>query len=361
MVAFTYNLAFYQFDDFTAAANTNSTVQYGNNTTFTLNAAATPIVLNISDDDGLPLGDPGNSFSDGFVDPTGDGSPSNTLNNDQVLINPITVNGVTYPAGSQVELEFAFTTTDGGTYWVIRIAGQNVGISGPTLPVPGTTYTVNGNSDGVSVPVSTIPCFTKGTKIMTPDGEVRIEDLSVGDMVLTRDRGPQPIRWIANRTLDAADLAALPNLRPIRIKAGALGPDRPARDLVVSPQHRILLRSKIAVRMFDAAEILVPAKKLLDLDGVEVVTNATEVAYFHFICDHHEIIEAEGTPAETLFLGTETVKAIGEEAHQEIMAIFGELLPDIQVFARPVPSGAQVRRLMERHQKNEKPVFADGL
>ncbi|MGJ8623345.1 MAG: Hint domain-containing protein [Yoonia sp.] len=352
MVAFTFNLAFYEFGDFTAAADTGSTTGYANGTTFTLDAAATSLVMNVQDDDGFPLGSPNNAFDDAFVDP----GPSS-----QVLNSPITANGTTYPTGSVVELEFAFTTTGGDTFWVIRIAGQNVGISGPTLPVPGTTYTVNGNSDGVSTPIDTVPCFTKGTKIMTPDGEVSVEDLSVGDMVVTRDHGPQPIRWIANRTLDAADLAARPNLHPIRIKAGALGPDRPARDLVVSPQHRILLRSNIAVRMFDAAEILVPAKKLLDLDGVEVVTDATEVAYFHFICDHHEIIEAEGTPAETLFLGTETVKAIGEEAHQEIMAIFGDLLPEVQVFARPVPSGAQVRRLMERHQKNEKSVFADSL
>ena len=357
MAIFTFNLGFYAFSDFTDVTNsvdTNNTVSYTNGTAFTLNSGASPLTINITDDDANPVGSAANTFSDGFIDPTGDGSPQNTLNNDQVLTNPITVNGTTYPAGSQVELEFAFTTTSGETFWVIRIDGDNVGISGPTLPQPGTTYTVNGSTDSVSTPVSAVPCFLKGTKIKTPEGEVAVEDLKVGDMVMTLDHGAQPIRWITGNPVPEHELKVKPNLRPIRIRAGALGTNQPARDLIVSPQHRILLRSKIAIRMFETDEVLVPAKKLLEAEGIEIAQDVSPVWYFHFICDNHEVIEADGAFAETLYLGSETVKSIGRDALEEITAIFGDDIMDEQSFARHVPSGKQVQRLVERHQRNSK-------
>jgi len=75
------------------------------------------------------------------------------------------------------------------------------------------------------------------------------------------DRGAQPILGTSARTLAPEALAADPRQRPVRIGRGALGPGRPARDLYVSPQHRIWLRSKIAARMFGTAEVLVPAIK----------------------------------------------------------------------------------------------------
>lgn len=359
MAVFTFAMGFYAFSDFTNVSGnvvTADTVSYPNGTAFTLNSDASPLTINITDDDGLPLGSAGNSFSDGFIDPIATGGTSG--NGNQLLINPITVNGVTYPANSLVELEFAFTTTSGETFWVIRINGTNVGISGPTLPEPGTTYTVNGGSDGVSTPISTIPCFLKGTQIKTPDGEVAVEDLKAGDLVMTLDHGAQHIRWITGRALQERELRSKPHLRPIRISAGALGENMPARDLLVSPQHRILLRSKIAIRMFETDEVLVAAKKLLELEGIEIAEDVAPVWYFHFICDGHEIIEADGAFAETLFLGSEAVKSIGPDALEEITAIFGSDILDEQTFARPVPSGKQVRRFVERHQKNGKTVYA---
>ena len=100
MALFNFNLAFYAFSDFSAGANTNDTVGYPTNSTFTLDAAATAVVINITDHDQNPVGSPDNLFSDGFIDIPGDGSPSKTASNDQVLTNPVTVNGTTYPAVS---------------------------------------------------------------------------------------------------------------------------------------------------------------------------------------------------------------------------------------------------------------------
>ncbi|MDT9702188.1 Hint domain-containing protein, partial [Streptomyces sp. P17] len=93
---------------------------------------------------------------------------------------------------------------------------------------------------------------------------------------------------------DAAALAANPHLRPVRIRAGALGAGVPARDLVVSPQHRVLLRSGIARRMFGASEVLVAAKQLLALDGVELASDLDSVTYVHFLFDRHQIVQSEG-------------------------------------------------------------------
>lgn len=359
MVTYNFNLAFYAYSDFNAGARTQGTVSYPNGTTVSLSAGASPVVVNVTDDDGNPAGSPDNEFSDGFIDTPGDGSSPSTANNDQVLTNPVTVNGTNYAAGDQVELEFLFTTTSGDTFWIIRIDGDNVGISGPVLPVPGTTYVVSGSSDGSESPVEDVPCFLKGTEIATPQGWSLVEDLRIGDLVETLDHGPQPIRWIAGSELTQVDLAKRPNLTPIRIRAGALGPNRPKTDLVVSPQHRVLVRSKIARRMFDTDEILVPAKRLLEIDGVTVDRSTSPVWYFHFRCDDHEIIFANGAYAETLYLGPQVIKSLGSDALEELVAVFGARVAGEQSFARPVPPGKQVRKLIARHRENRKSLFTD--
>lgn len=111
-------------------------------------------------------------------------------------------------------------------------------------------------------------CFASGTLIETVLGETPVEDLRAGQKVRTLDNGLQEILWIGHKTLTYAELSANPKLRPILIKKGALGANTPDRDLLVSRQHRILVRSKIAQRMFGSSEILVPAAKLLGLHGV---------------------------------------------------------------------------------------------
>ncbi|HRO15213.1 MAG TPA: Hint domain-containing protein [Paracoccus sp. (in: a-proteobacteria)] len=127
------------------------------------------------------------------------------------------------------------------------------------------------NSLAVNRPdVGFVPCFAEGTRILTARGQRPIERIAVGDLVVTADHGPQAVCWHGTRRLDAADLAAHPNLRHIRIRKGALGNRLPRRDLLVSPRHRMLVRSDIAQRLFGAAEVLVAARHLLALDGAEV-------------------------------------------------------------------------------------------
>ncbi|PVA07436.1 Hint domain-containing protein [Thalassorhabdomicrobium marinisediminis] len=206
------------------------------------------------------------------------------------------------------------------------------------------------------------PCFVAGTMILTPDGERPVDDLDRGDLVFTRDNGPQPIRWIGSRGLSAETLTAKPNLRPIRIMAGALGEGAPAVDLMVSPQHRVLVRSKIAQRMFGAQEVLVAAKHLLCVDGVEVADDLPSVEYFHFLFERHEVIYSNGAETESLFTGPQALLTIGAAARQEIFELFPELLG---IDHRPEPArtlvpGRRGRKLADRHAQNRKALVTQA-
>ena len=196
-----------------------------------------------------------------------------------------------------------------------------------------------------------VTCFVKGMEILTPQGGRRVEDLHVGDLVVTRDGAPQPIRWIGKASRPARD-----NFRPVCIKAGALGAGIPSKDLIVSQQHRMLFVSPIAERMTGTDEVLIPAIKLLNLPDVQLVEDWDTVTYFHLLLDEHQIIYAHDAPTESLLTGVQACKAIGPDAVAEIADFFPELLQTAARPARFIPKGRQVRQLVARHLKNNKPV-----
>lgn len=278
-------------------------------------------------------------------------------------------------AGENIQNEYEITVqaeVDGvvTTYTMVAIsAGDNdSNVVGFTFegawPPSGTslTYVVNTNRDVdfLGVEDMLVPCFAAGTMLATPHGEVAIEDLREGDLVLTRDHGAQPIRWIGKTVIGAARLAVSPQLRPIRIKAGALGDNSPATDLVVSPQHRVLVRSKIAQRMFGTSEILVAARQLLQLDGIDIAGDLAGVEYFHMLFDRHEVVVSNGAETESLFTGPQALKALGRAARDEIFAIFPELRDAGAVIeaARPMVSGRKGRKLALRHAQAGRALVA---
>ncbi len=136
----------------------------------------------------------------------------------------------------------------------------------------------------------TAACYLSGTHLLTDAGEVAVDDLAIGDMLITADAGPQAIRWIGQR----AYLAGLINvhhrdaLLPIRISAGALSDNVPTRDLMVSPEHMIALDGVLV-----AAHNLVNGSTITRFDDLEVVK------YFHIELDQHAVIFAEGAAAES--------------------------------------------------------------
>ncbi|MEP5761209.1 MAG: Hint domain-containing protein [Litoreibacter sp.] len=203
-------------------------------------------------------------------------------------------------------------------------------------------------------------CFAAGTLITTDQGEKPVEDLCIGDQVLTLDHGYKTIKWIGCSRHTAATLARKPNLRPIVIKNGALGLNLPVGDLVVSRQHRVLVQSIIAERMFAQREILVAACALLPLDGVDIVEAQADVAYFHVMCEQHEILQSNGAWTESLYAGKESLKSISPEARQELYDIMPELV-DFDSLGTPAPArliveGHKRNKLVERHVQNRKPM-----
>lgn len=202
-----------------------------------------------------------------------------------------------------------------------------------------------------------VTCFGRGTLIETPMGAQPIESLKQGQGVTCGDT-VKPIRWIGKRRFGAEVLSTNPKLRPVRILAGSLGGGLPKRDLVVSRQHRMLLSSVIAERMFATREVLVPAIKLTALPGVFVDDDIQDIEYFHLLFDRHEIISAEGADTESLFTGPEALRSVSAAAKHEILTIFPELADRAYQPqpARLIPPGKQQKRLIARHVQNNKPV-----
>ncbi|WP_114965615.1 Hint domain-containing protein [Alkalilacustris brevis] len=189
-----------------------------------------------------------------------------------------------------------------------------------------------------------IPCFTPGTVIATPEGERLVESLREGDKVITRDNGIQEIRWIGARRLDWRGLAGSPHLKPVLIEKGSLGNDLPERDMLVSPQHRVLVANERTSLYFDEHEVLVAAKHLVNHSGVREV-DSLGVTYVHFMCDRHEVVLSNGAWSETFQPGDYTLKGMGNAQRLELF----ELFPDLQNDAGREAYGA-ARKTLKRHE-----------
>jgi Ca2+-binding RTX toxin-like protein len=187
-----------------------------------------------------------------------------------------------------------------------------------------------------------IVCFTAGTQIMTQHGAVAVEDLVPGEMVLTRDNGMQPLRWVGRRVLSASELMARPELQPVRIGAGALGEAGPERSMMLSPQHRVLVEGARSEMYFGESEVLVPAKHLVGLAEVSRALPEDGVTYVHILFDRHEIVQSDGLWTESFQPAERTLNGLDAAARAEVLDLFPELASDMDSYpsARPVAEGA---------------------
>lgn len=264
--------------------------------------------------------------------------PGDTVTVNVAGVGNVTYTGITFylPGGVRV-----FTPTDGqvlqegtlvSTTWVNNQGPLLVGDLGP-------------------------PCFAGGTLIETDRGPVPVEALAPGNMVVTRDHGLQPVRWVGRRALTEAELEADQGLRPVRIKADALGTGVPCADLEVSQQHRVLVRSRIAERMFGAQEILVAAKHLCGLDGISIVPEGEGVLYCHILFDRHEVVLSNGAETESLYVGPMALRSLDRGAADEVLKLFPDLAGTGEVApARAFVPGRLGRKLASRHAQNAKPL-----
>jgi hypothetical protein len=269
---------------------------------------------------------------------------------------------ITYTDGSTATITAViFQDTAGNTYWAPEFSSNADQAALEATGVGGirslTLDSVSGDSfsglTGDRQDWTPLTCYVTGTMISMEHGTQAIETLCVGDMVKTRDNGLQAIRWIGKSTVKATG-----KLAPIRISAGALGPNCPARDLLVSRQHRMLLSSKVCERMFGSAEIFVPAIKLTTLPGIAIDESDQMITYFHLMTDAHEVIYAEDAPSETLLTGPNAREALSPEALEELQAIFPNILDGTPTPARPIHRDKRTTQLLMRHVKNGIPHTA---
>ncbi len=177
----------------------------------------------------------------------------------------------------------------------------------------------------VGFEIGQILCFTPGTMIATPHGLRDVTSIKKGDMVLTHDEGPQPILFVSQSRLSAQELNLSPQLRPILLKAGSLGPNLPSQDLLVSPQHRMLLTGWRAQLLFGEDQLLAPAKGLLN-DSTILTQHATDgITYIHLGFAKHQIITANGAATESLHAGCISKDQMAPAAREELFTLFPAL------------------------------------
>ncbi len=219
--------------------------------------------------------------------------------------------------------------------------GDAVDYSDNTRFAPGDSLTFQGaNQSSFSTDNTGTVCFATGTMILTPSGEVAIERLRPGDLVVTKDNGPEPLVWSGMRRLDARELDRLPHLRPIEIKAGAFGNHS---ALLVSPQHGLLLRH-------DRDEVMIRAKHLAEMRGgaVRVRNGCRAVTYCHLMFERHQVIFANGMASESFFPGPEAIKALERRPYQEVMTLFPALRVAAEREAILRIYGDTARRFLQR-------------
>jgi hypothetical protein len=217
-----------------------------------------------------------------------------------------------YSAPGERDLNAGSTSSNSTAYFSINGGDTNLGTwnnvpakgdlgdwDAPNGPIADDAYNASSNP-GVINTISAndltlmnvlgydLSCFLAGTSIRTPDGEVAVEELSRGDLVMTTDGGFAPIAWIGRRNVRKAFADPL-SVMPIRIKANALGDQVPSRDLLLSPDHAILVD-----------DVLIQAGALVNASSIVRETNVPEAfTYYHVELDDHSLILAENTPAET--------------------------------------------------------------
>lgn len=237
-----------------------------------------------------------------------------------------------------------FTVTDGlSLYRLVPLDsdGRLLAVAG-ALPPGGVDLAVVAAPPRRAAPDAAAPggvlCFTPGTRIATPDGPRAVEEIRPGDRVHTRDSGPQEVLWTGARRMSGARLHALPALRPVRIGAGALGRGRPESDLIVSPDHRVIVEGAEARALFGEAEVFVAARDLIDGQRVRTEAGLRDLTYIHVLTVRHEVICANGQPAETFHPAAADPRALDPTDRTALLALVPGIAED------PFRYGAFARR-----------------
>lgn len=185
-------------------------------------------------------------------------------------------------------------------------------------------------------------CFAQGTHLATSRGEIAVEDLAEGDLVLTLDGGAQPVRWIGQRRVDCRRHSKPESIRPVRIQAHAFGPGQPREDIYLSPDHAIF-----------AEGVFIPVKYLIDGSRIAQVDVAS-VTYFHIELPHHAAIFAAGLATESYLDSGDRESFANAGGATALHALFGGERGDVTLrwdalaYAPLRVTGAEVARVRAR-------------
>ncbi|GFE65326.1 Hint domain-containing protein [Litoreibacter roseus] len=213
------------------------------------------------------------------------------------------------------------------------------------LPRPGCIYTVIHSADQATLQPADegdVICFVQGTRIKTLGGEQLIEHLEPGDLIQTKDNGPKKLLWVGKRPMPDARLAAFRDERPVCIRAQAFGLGGLETDLLVSPQHRVLLSGDWAQALFNQSEVLVAARDLINDRTVFVDHAASEITYYHLLFENHEILWANGVEAESFHPANTSLMSVMPNDRDVLLALY----PDLEI--DPHSYGPFARRNLDR-------------
>lgn len=245
-------------------------------------------------------------------------------------------------------LEGGFVVTNGAQSYTVTVievdGGKPLLMFLDEMPPKNTElWVVHHNMDAIDTnpmgpATGGVICFTPGTMISTPYGPRRVEELREGDRIQTKDNGAEEICWVGSRRMSGARLFAMPALRPIRIRHGALGIEQPDQDLVVSPEHRMLVKGAAARALFNTPEVLVSARDLVDGANVSVDYAMREVTYIHLMLPRHQIVWANGVETESYHPANAALSTLEPHDRKRLLRMLPELEYDLNSY------GAYARR-----------------
>jgi len=254
-----------------------------------------------------------------WADMNGQGTPADTITGfgqtDLLDLNSLSGASVTQVVNAAADTTtLAITGTQSGHAY-----SQDFVLNG----IYDGTFTAAPSSDGTAV--TYVPCYAEGTRIavLGADGtprHVAVEALREGDIAVLHCGGTRPIVWIGSRRIDVVRHPDPDSVAPIRIAAGAVAPGQPRRDLTVSPDHAVMVDG-----------VLIPARMLLNGASVGRL-EVRSVRYFHVELDAHDILLAEGLPAES-YLDTGNRATF---AGDSVLALHPDLTPTPRTAGLPV-------------------------